>query len=112
MTADLVALCRRPPDREAVLAALRAAGPELHAHAEPSDPVVRLTDRAGHPLLAVDGPLLVQVPGEVERLLGISVDGPIWWIEIRAVSDRDDALEVARRFAERLAGALEGTVWP
>jgi len=112
MTADLIALCHRQPDRDAVLAALRAAGPDLGVHTDPSSPVVRLTDRAGQPLFAVDGPLLVQVPGEVERLLGVAVEAPVWWVEIRAVSGRDDAIETARRFAERLAGSSEGRVWP
>jgi hypothetical protein len=113
MTTDLVALCRRPPDRASVLAALAAAGPDLGVRADPAGTVVELLGPDDDPLLAIDGPLLVQVPGEVTRLLGPGLaEAPVWWVEIRAVSGRDDAVEVGRRFAARLVGALGGSVWP
>lgn len=111
MTADLIALCREQPNREAVTAALVAAGPELRVAGDPSGALVRLLDRAGSQMFAVEGPILVQVAGEVERLLGRALPAPIWWVEVRAVSGRDDAFEAARRFAERLVGTLGGEVW-
>jgi hypothetical protein len=109
---DLVALCRELPSRDTVIAALVAAGPDLTVTGDESGAVVRLLDQCGRPLFAVEAPLLVQVAGEVERLLGVVAEVPVWWVEIRAVSGRDDAAEAARRFAERLAGTSEGAVWP
>lgn len=111
MTADLVALCRERPDRNAVTAALGAAGAELRVAGDPAGALVRLLDRAGGHLFAVEGPILVEVSGEVERLLGRPMAAPVWWVEVRAVSGRDDAFEAARRFAERLVGTLGGEVW-
>jgi hypothetical protein len=115
VTSDVIALCHRQPDQDAVLAALLATGPELGLRAHPSGAVMQLLDSDGRPLLAVEGPIHVQVPGEVERLLGPGLgsgDAPVWWVEIRAVSGRDGAVEAARRFASRLVGELGGTVWP
>jgi hypothetical protein len=112
VTADLIALCREQPDRDAVTAALAAAGPELSVAGDPSGAFVRLLDPSGAHLFAVEAPILVQVPGEVERLLSVGFDPPVWWVEIRAVSGRDDAIESARRFAQRLVSRLGGAVWP
>ena len=106
MTVDAIALCRERPDLAAVLGAL----PALQARPLPRGPLVQLCDGAGPPLVTLEGPTLVRVPGEVERLLGLVVDGPVWWVEARA---RDaDAYGLARRVAQALADAAGGTVWP
>lgn len=109
---DVVALCRRRPDVHAELAALLTAGPQLRAR--PWGPVLQLLDDDGQRLASVDGPLLVQVPGEVARLLGadVAVPEPVWWIEIRAATDHPDAAQLARRVAEHLAAGQDGVVWP
>ena len=46
--------------------------------------VLRLCAPDGRPLVSVEAPLLVQVPGEAERLLGRNVPVPFWWTEARA----------------------------
>jgi hypothetical protein len=114
MTVDVIALCRQRPELGELLGALRAAGPDLRVATHPSGTVLRLLDAEERPLLSVEGPLLVQAPGEVRRLLGPKLPGiePVWWVETRAVSGRDEAVSVAYRFAEALAGALDGLVWP
>jgi hypothetical protein len=65
--------------------------------------------------------LLVQVPGEVERILGPAVgpvQTPAWWVEIRATA-RDGARELAGMYADTLIamvlgsnGAADGTYLP
>jgi hypothetical protein len=79
----------------------------------PSGAVLHLLDEQGRRLLAVEGPLLIQAPGEVRRLLGTAaVTEPIWWVEARAARSRPDAAPIAYRFAEALAGRMDGVVWP
>jgi hypothetical protein len=113
MTVDVIALCRRRPELPDLLAALLAAGPELRTVPHPSGTVLHLLDEHGRPLLAVEGPLLVQTPGEVRRLLGPAAGAePVWWVETRAASARPEAVPIAYRFAETLAGQLDGIVWP
>lgn len=115
MTADVIALCRRQPDLPVLLAALLAAGPDLRTSPHPSGTVLYLLDERDRPLLAVEGPLLVQAPGEVRRLLGpeVPVEEPVWWVETRAASSRSEAaVPIAYRFAQALASQLDGTVWP
>ena len=105
MTVDAIALCRERPDLAAALGAL----PALPVRPLPRGPLVQLCDGAG-PLVTLEGPVLVRVPGEVERLLGLVVDGPVWWVEARA---RDaGAYGLARRAAQALVDAAGGTVWP
>ncbi|WP_051108985.1 hypothetical protein [Actinomadura flavalba] len=70
-----------------------------------------LTDAADRLLAHVRAPLLVEVPGETERLLGVRVDEPVWWVEIRAAADPPAAGRAAWRYAEDLAARHDGTVW-
>jgi hypothetical protein len=113
MTVDVIALCRRRPELPDLLAALLAAGPDLRTIPHPSGTVLHLLDEQDRPLLAVEGPLLVQTPGEVRRLLGPAAGAePVWWVETRAASARPEAVPIAYRFAEALAGQLDGIVWP
>lgn len=106
MTVDAIALCRDRPDLAAALDTL--SGPQVRPL--PRGPLLQLCDGFGRPLVTVAGPVLVPVPAEVERLLGVVVDGPVWWVEARARNTA--AYGVARRLVEALAGAARGTAWP
>ncbi|MGW6281786.1 hypothetical protein [Kribbella sp. NPDC055071] len=113
MTYDLVALVDGRPSNEDVLAGLAAAGADLGVRAVGDGAVVQLCDEDDDPLVSIELPLLVQVPGEVERMLGATVgtvETPAWWVEIRAAS-RDGARELAEKFADSLVGRLGGRVW-
>lgn len=113
MTYDLVALVDGRPSSDDVLAGLAAAGEELGVRAVSGGTVVQLCDEENLPLVSIELPLLVQVPGEVERMLGTavgSVETPAWWVEIRATA-RDGAREIAERYANILINRLGGKVW-
>lgn len=115
MTTDLVALCRSRPDAEAQVAALAAADPDLLVATWQDSPVLLLLDEQEQVVLAVDGARLVQVPGEVRRLLGPAapeVGDAVWWVDIRASSVREDAPAAARRLAGVLVERHGGAVWP
>ena len=113
MTYDLVALVDGRPSSEDVLAGLAAAGEDLGVRAVGGGAVIQLCDDEDQPLVSVELPLLVQVPGEVERMLGVevgSVETPAWWIEIRATA-REGAREIAEKYAHTLISRLGGRVW-
>ncbi|MFC7303508.1 DUF6177 family protein [Streptomyces monticola] len=114
MTKDIIALTEKMPDPMAILAGLYAGGPELTAETLHDGAVIQLTTPAGRPLLAVEAPLLVHVPGEAARLLGpdIALDAPVWWTEVRASSALPEAERLAASFAGRLNVLLGGTTWP
>ncbi|MCX0246831.1 hypothetical protein NLM26_28360, partial [Streptomyces drozdowiczii] len=112
MTQDVVALTRRMPDSLSVLAGLLAGGPDLRVGTTGEGAVVQLCDDEGRPLVSVEVPLLIQVPGEAVRLLGAEAapegDGPWWWVEARAAAGVDRAEELAGAFAARLTLLLGG----
>jgi hypothetical protein len=113
MTYDLVALVDGRPSSDDVLAALAAAGAELGVRAVSGGAVIQLCDDDGNPLVSVEIPILIQVPGEVERMLGPSigtVETPAWWVELRATA-REGARELAEKYASTLVGRLGGKVW-
>ena len=113
MTYDLVALVDGRPSSDDVLAGLAAAGQELGVRAVSGGAIIQLCDDAGEPLVSVEIPILIQVPGEVERMLGPSVgtvETPAWWVELRA-STRDGARQIAEKYATTLVGRLGGMVW-
>jgi hypothetical protein len=117
VTRDVVALLPAAPEVADVVAALRAAGERFGVRQAAAGSVVQLCDDQGRPLVSIEVPVLVQVPGEVERLLGAEVAGrlppqPLWWVETRAPSARDGAERLGRRFAEALAARCGGVVWP
>ncbi|MEU6280441.1 DUF6177 family protein [Streptomyces sp. NPDC047028] len=115
MTKDVVALTRRMPDTRTLLAALYAGGPDLHLTSTDDGAVIRLCTAAGRPLVSVESPLLVHVPGEAERLLGPDVSPPAppyWWTETRASTAVPEAEPLAGSVCGRLAMLLGGTVWP
>lgn len=115
MTTDVIALCRTRPEGEAQVAALQAAGPDFQVASWQDTPVILLLDENERVVLAVDGARLLQVPGEVRRLLGPSapeVGEAVWWVEIRASSAYDGAAAAARRLASTLVEHHGGAVWP
>ncbi|MFF0342964.1 hypothetical protein [Kribbella sp. NPDC004875] len=113
MTYDLVALVDGRPSSDDVLAGLAAAGESLGVRAVSGGAVVQLCGDDNLPLVSIELPLLIQVPGEVERMLGTSVgavETPAWWVEIRATA-RDGARELAEKYAATLIKRLGGKVW-
>jgi hypothetical protein len=117
VTRDVVALLPAAPEVADVAAALRAAGERFGIRQAAQGSVMQLCDEQGRPLVSIEVPVLVQVPGEVERLLGAEVAGrlpppPLWWVETRAPSVREGAERLGRRFAEALAARCGGVVWP
>ncbi|WP_095757393.1 DUF6177 family protein [Streptomyces xinghaiensis] len=116
MTKDIIALTGKMPDAWSVVAGLLAGGPELRLRTAGEGAVLQLCDEGGRPLVSVESPVLVQVPGETVRLLGPEAatdgDGPVWWVEARASTAVPEAERLAGAFAGRLAGMLGGTVWP
>jgi len=76
MTKDVIALTERMPDAWSVLAGLLAGGPDLHIRSAAEGAVVQLCDAEGRPLVSIEAPLQLHVPGEARRLLGATgVDG-------------------------------------
>ncbi|MFE5601639.1 DUF6177 family protein [Streptomyces coelicoflavus] len=113
MTKDVIALTPAMPDLPTLLAGLYAGGPELVVDTVADGAVVQLCAPDGRPLVAVEAPLLVQVPGEISRLLGdTGREAPVWWTEARASTAVAEAGRLAGSFAGRLATVLGGTVWP
>ncbi|MEU6686426.1 DUF6177 family protein [Streptomyces sp. NPDC046832] len=113
MTKDVIALTPQMPDLPTLLAGLYAGGPDLGVDTTADGAVVQLCGPDGRPLVSVEAPILVQVPGETTRLLDQAVeDGPVWWTEARASTAVAEAGRLAGSFAGRLATVLGGTVWP
>jgi hypothetical protein len=113
MTKDVITLTKKMPDPLSVLAGLLSGGPDQLAGVEGEGAVVRLCDAQGRPLVSVEAPLLVQVRGEAERLLGASApEVPYWWTEARATTGVKEAEQLAGTFAARLATLVGGTAWP
>lgn len=113
MTFDIVALCREYPDAAVALAAMRAAGPQLRVDTVEHASLIQLYHPDGRLLLTIEGPRLVQVPGEAQRLLGITgrVPHPVWWVESRAPGSDREAEAVARRFTHAVVAATGGVSW-
>lgn len=115
MTKDVIALTPRMPDLPTLLAGLYAGGPDLGVNTLADGAVVQLCAPDGRPLVSVETPVLVQVPGETARLLGsegAAHQGPVWWTEARASTAVAEAGRLAGSFAGRLVTVLGGTVWP
>lgn len=112
---DAVALCRTRPEASSQAAALAAAGPDYRVAVWHETPVLLLLDDDAQLVLAVDGPRLIQTPDEIGRLLlpdPPPVDGPVWWVDVRAYAGRPGAAEAAHRLATRLVADHGGWVWP
>ncbi|MFI5694931.1 hypothetical protein ACIA58_23965 [Kribbella sp. NPDC051586] len=112
MSYDLVLLLDGRPTSDDVLAGLGAAGNDLRVRAVADGAVIQLCDDDGVPLVSIEIPLLIQVPGEVERMLGPDVGAvrtPTWWVEVRAGAEQR-VREIADRYAENLIARLGGRV--
>ncbi|RAY11325.1 hypothetical protein DPM19_30330 [Actinomadura craniellae] len=105
MSRDLVTLTPRRPDVVAAVAELRLPAATL-------DGAVQVLDASGRLLVAAAAPRYVRVPGEAERLLGVPVNVPVWWVELRAAGDLPDARHQARGLADLLVRRYGGSVWP
>ncbi|MCX4864333.1 DUF6177 family protein [Streptomyces sp. NBC_00257] len=113
MTKDVIALTPRMPDPLTVLAGLLAGGPDKLVGTTGEDAVVQLCDEQGRPLVSIEAPLLVQVAGEAERLLGATAPPvPFWWTEARATTGVEEAELLAGTFAARIATLAGGSAWP
>ncbi|MFB1047836.1 DUF6177 family protein [Streptomyces chrestomyceticus] len=113
MTKDVIALTERMPDPWGLLAGLLSGGPDKLLDTAGDGAVLRLCDPAGRPLVSVEAPLLIQVAGEAERLLGATAPSlPYWWTEARATTGVEQAERLAGTFAARLASLSGGTAWP
>ncbi|MCQ9135693.1 DUF6177 family protein [Streptomyces hilarionis] len=112
MTRDVIALTPKMPDTWALLAGLYAGGPLTRVSAGSEGAVLRLCAADGRPLVSVEAPLLVQVPGEAERLLGRETPVPFWWTEARASGAVPEAERLAGSVCGRLALLLGGGTWP
>lgn len=116
MTYDVVALVRQAPDVRALVDSMAEAGPDLTVEGAGEGAVIRLRDGSGRPVLAIEAAQKVDVPGEVERLLGeqaaADMPDPCWWVEARAAGSGPDPAGLAHRFADALTGRLGGAVWP
>lgn len=113
MTYDVVALVKGTPSTEDFVAGLGAAGSELRVRTVGDGAVTQLFDEQGALLVNLESPLYVQVPGEVERQLGLplgEVETPVWWFEARATTNEGGA-EAARAYAGELVRRLGGRVW-
>ncbi|MFJ8335329.1 DUF6177 family protein [Streptomyces sp. NPDC094437] len=115
MTKDVIALTPKMPDTRSLLAGLHAGGPELNVTATDDGAVIQLCTAAGRPLVSVEAPLLVHIPGEAERLLGSPMgvpETPFWWTEARASTAVPEAEPLAGSVCGRLTMLLGGTTWP
>ncbi|MFI0444459.1 hypothetical protein [Actinomadura sp. 6N118] len=71
----------------------------------------QLFDENSRMLVVIRDPFLVEVPGEAERLLGVSAPTPVWWVEMRAAAGSALAAETASRCANVMAELYNGTIW-
>ncbi|MEV4617878.1 hypothetical protein AB0J74_04050 [Asanoa sp. NPDC049573] len=113
MSRDVVVLVPRMPDVASVARALAAVAPDLLVDASGAAGVTRLYASPDRPLLTIEEPILVAVPGEVARLLDEEVASrvttPVWWLELRTTGPDP---ELAHRFAAALVEHLGGAWWP
>ncbi|WP_134132288.1 hypothetical protein [Kribbella pratensis] len=113
MTYDVVALLERMPSDEDVLASLAASGTEHRVRAVSGGMVIQLCDENEVPLVSIDTPMYIQVPGEPMRQFGAAyadVPTPTWWVEIRAAT-HDAGSRLAWRYAEQLVERAGGRIW-
>lgn len=112
MSTDVVALTKDRPDVGAVLEGL-GARLQLPMAVSAHGGACRVYDGAGRLVVHIPEPVLIGVPGEIERLLGGGVQAapPVWWVDIRAAADLADAARIARACAEELVARHGGAIW-
>lgn len=111
MTFDVVGLCRREPDAETLISAIRAASPLSEVEVDEDRMLFVLRNPGGQVVLTIENGRSVRVPGEVRRLLGIDVPPPVWWVESRAPDNDAEAETAAREFTAALVAATGGSSW-
>jgi hypothetical protein len=87
MTKDVIALTKQLPDPRSIAAALLSGGPDLRLRTLGEGAVVQLTDDEARPLVSIESPMLLAVPHEAQRLLGVRAEQlgeSVWWTEVRA----------------------------
>lgn len=113
MSHDVVALVHGAPDVQATVSQLIAEGERVRL--VPAESAVHLCGEDGRPMVSVEAPQFIQVPGEVERLVGpetaAQAGTPVWWVEARAASAIAGSADVARRFAEQVVQNCGGVLW-
>jgi hypothetical protein len=107
MPGNYVALVRREPR---VTDVATAADGLLEARVVVTWPI-HVYQEGGALVLTVEPPALVEVQGETERLLGVSVELPVWWIDVRPAGDLEHASLIAQRLAANLVEQLGGVAW-
>ena len=116
MTYDVIAVTRELPDRRSLVAGMLIAGEHLRVREDTGSGIVQLCADDGTALVRLDSPILVRVPGEIDRLLGPGhgerLGLPVWWVEAHAPGGRPEAARLARRFAAEAVRRLSGVVWP
>ncbi|WP_431773292.1 DUF6177 family protein [Streptomyces cucumeris] len=115
MTKDIIALTDQLPDPRTLAAALLSGGPDLRLRTLGEGAVVQLTDDDGHPLVSIESPILLAVPHEAQRLLGVRAEQlgeSVWWTEVRATAATHQAQRLAAVVAGRLVTMLGGALWP
>jgi hypothetical protein len=113
MTYDVIALLDKQPSKDDLLAGLAGAGTDWGVRAVSGGAVLQLCDDDGQPVISIDSPSYIQVPGEPARLLGPDLAGvpcPVWWVEVRATG-KEGASQVAWRYADALVDRLGGRIW-
>ncbi|EMD26312.1 hypothetical protein [Amycolatopsis azurea] len=111
MTFEVVGLCRREPDADTLVSAIRAASPLSEVDVDEDRMLFLLRHPDGGVLLAIESGRLVRVPGETRRLLGVDMPSPVWWVEGRARDGDPEAETAAREFAASLVATTGGTAW-
>ncbi|MFI6049235.1 DUF6177 family protein [Streptomyces violascens] len=116
MTYDVIALTPAMPDTKALLAALHAGGPDLRVNGAADGAVAQLCRSDGQPLVSIEAPRFLQLPGETARLLGhvegVDPTAPMWWTEVRGTSAVAESRRLAGSVAGRLTAVLGGATWP
>ena len=112
MSSDAIAVLALVPDEALTIAALHHAAPDLSVEQDRAG-ALHLFGDDGRRWFTVEPPLLVQVQGEADRLLGSGppVPCPGWWVEVRADADVPGAVAAARALARAMAQLGEGTFW-
>lgn len=111
MSLDIVALVLDQPDPGGMLAGMSGPRGMLGVRHDATTGVTHIHAPEGPLLVAVEAPALVQVKGEVQRLLGVEVQGPVWWVDIRASVEPDEALVLARTIGDEFVRRHGGVLW-
>lgn len=113
MTGVTIAVCATQPHLADLGTALAEADPTLRVLHDQERAVLVLA-RGEHPVITVEAPVLVRVPGEASRLLGPTMrqaDGPAWWVHYHYAAGDTEAAALAAEAGHRLALRCDGALW-